>query len=134
MMFGMLMWYLLNQEEEHEGEESAYTRWLKTNSVHRKELKKKRGACAVDVAKRIITGLRVTEPFRHVFVLDFLVFHYGVGYSICFVYLLLDFLVVYLILCNHSLIFCNVIYLTISCKLKLINRFLCNLYSLIIIL
>ena len=68
-------------------------RQLKTSSVHRKELKKKRGAGAVDVAKRIITGLRVTEPFRHVFVLDFLVFHYGVGYSICLVYLLLDFLV-----------------------------------------
>ena len=35
----------------------------------------------------------MTEPFRHVFVLDFLVFHYGVGYPICLVYLLLDFLV-----------------------------------------
>uniref|UniRef100_A0A0D3BHH9 SWIM-type domain-containing protein n=1 Tax=Brassica oleracea var. oleracea TaxID=109376 RepID=A0A0D3BHH9_BRAOL len=42
-------------EEEQEGEESADTRRLKTNSVHRKELKKKRGADAVDVAKRIIT-------------------------------------------------------------------------------
>ncbi|KAF3598883.1 hypothetical protein F2Q69_00036705 [Brassica cretica] len=80
-------------DEEQEGEENAGMRQLKTSSVHRKELKKKRGASAVDVAKKIITGLRVTEPFRHVFVLDFLVFHYGVGYPICLVYLLLDFLV-----------------------------------------
>ena len=68
-------------------------RQLKTSYVHRKELKKKRGAGAVDVAKRIITGLRVTELFRHVFVFDFLVFHFGVGYLICLVFLLLDFLV-----------------------------------------
>ncbi|KAF2533849.1 hypothetical protein F2Q70_00030120 [Brassica cretica] len=74
MMFGMLMWYLLNQEEEQEGEESAYTRWLKTNFVHRNELKKKRGADAVDVAKRIITELHVTELFSQFVVLDFLGF------------------------------------------------------------
>ena len=72
MMFGMLMWYLLNQEEEQEGEESADTRRLKTNSVHRKELKKRRGADAVDVAKRIITELHVTELFSQFVVLDFL--------------------------------------------------------------
>ncbi|KAF3547529.1 hypothetical protein DY000_02008231 [Brassica cretica] len=62
------------QEEEHEGEESAYTRRLKTNSVHRKELKKKRSAYAVDVAKIIITELHVTELFNQFVVLDFLGF------------------------------------------------------------
>ncbi|KAF2613729.1 hypothetical protein F2Q70_00012897 [Brassica cretica] len=61
MMSGMLMWNLLNQEEEQEGEESADTRRSKTNFVHRKELKKRRGADAVDVAKRIITELHATE-------------------------------------------------------------------------
>ncbi|KAL0804108.1 hypothetical protein Bca101_096598 [Brassica carinata] len=48
-------------EEEQEGEESADTRRSKTNFVHRKELKKRRGADAVDVAKRIITELHATE-------------------------------------------------------------------------
>nr|VDD30311.1 unnamed protein product [Brassica oleracea] len=38
-------------EEEQEGEESRITRRSKTNFVHRKELKKRRGLDAVDVAK-----------------------------------------------------------------------------------
>ena len=97
-------------------------RLLKTSSVHRKELKKKRGTGAVDVAKRIITGLRVTELFRHVFILDFLVFHYGVGYLICFVFLPLDFLVLGYGLLNFMQSFLH--------KTKLINMFLCNFYSL----
>ncbi|KAF2533847.1 hypothetical protein F2Q70_00030122 [Brassica cretica] len=71
----MLMWFLLNQEEEQEGEESADIRQLKTNSVHRKEIKKKRGEDAVDVAKRIITELHVTELFSQFVVLDFLGFY-----------------------------------------------------------
>ena len=50
-------------------------RQLKTSSVHRKELKKKRGADAVDVAKRIITELHVTELFSQFVVLDFLGFY-----------------------------------------------------------
>ncbi|CDY19527.1 BnaC09g13760D [Brassica napus] len=61
-------------EEEQEGEESADTRRLKTNSVHCKELKKKRGADAVDVVKRIITKQHVTELFSQFVVLDFLAF------------------------------------------------------------
>ncbi|CAG7910560.1 unnamed protein product [Brassica rapa] len=51
----------INPIDEQEGEESADTRRSKTNFVHRKELKKRRGADAVDVAKRIITELHATE-------------------------------------------------------------------------
>ncbi|CAG7888388.1 unnamed protein product [Brassica rapa] len=51
----------INPIDEQEGEESADTRRSKTNFVHRKELKKRRGADAVDVANRIITANRVHE-------------------------------------------------------------------------